>query len=307
MRLVSPAASSSPRSAAFIRAGGHQPRQQPVVGHAVQHDQAAAVEPALGHRIAAPGGHVRIEPGGPLGDGDLVRPDRVPGARGRQRVGDQVQHASRYPLGRPPDAAPAAQFMIVNRNGRYLPETTRDHGLALEGGHRAGQERVLGGEDRAQLPGPAAACPVERPEGLGELSLLPGQARGEPGLCTVCSGQPVQGGGRRGRLVRRQGEGGQPPGRGGQGGQRRVPLPRAPQHRRRAVRPGEAEPSAQRGGQRPPGQQQCPDRVGGRVPPADRGGEDEGAGRRARAGQAGAQARARARSARNGRRHGGGW
>ena len=68
-------------------------------------------------------------------------------------------------------------------------------------------------------------------------------------------------------------------------GQCRVPLPRAPEHRRPSVRPGEPEPAAQRRGQHPPGQQQRPDRVGGRVPPADRGGEREGARRRMPAGR----------------------
>ncbi len=246
---------------------------------------------------------MRIEPGGLLGDRDLVRPDRVPGARRRQGVGDQVQHTARNPLGRPPGAVPAppalpaARFMIVNRNGRYLSRTVHDH---------YGWAGVLGGEGRVKAPGPDAACPVERPEGVCELPLLPGQARSEPGMRPVPFGRPGEGRGRGFRLIHGQAEGGQPPGRGVQSRQRRVPLPRLPQHRRPPVRPGEPEPSAQRGGQHPPGQQQCPDRVGSYVPPADRGGEREGAGRRARAGQAGVQARARpgSRPARNGRRHG---
>ena len=266
-----------------VGAGGHEPRQQAVIGHAVQHDQAAPIEPALGHRVSAPGNHVRIEPGGPLSDRDLVRPDRVPGAGSGQGVGDQVQHASRHPLLAPSRTAPAAQFMIMCRNGRYLAKTAHDHG-------RAG---LLGGESGAQAAGWAGACCFECLEGLGELALFPGQARGQCGAGPVVFWQPGQGGRGGVWLIHGQGERGQAPGRGGQGRERRVPLPRSPQHGRPAVWSGAHEHCAQRGGQYPPGQQQRPDRVASRMPPADRGGEREGA-------------RRKARSARNGR-HGGGW
>ena len=227
---------------------------------------------------------MRIQPGLTLGQRDLVRPDRVPGARGGQRVRDQVQH----PPGHVRRGALATRFMIVSGNGRYLSQTAHDHGLGRRGG---GQEGLLGGEGGAQAAGGAAGSAVEGAEGLGEVAFAPGQAGGQDGTGLIVAGEPVHGGCRRGGLVRGQGEGGQAAGRADQRRQCRVPLPRAPQHRRPAVRPGQPEPAAQRHGQHPPGQQQRADRVGDRVPPADRDGEREGAGRRVHAG----------------RGHGGGW
>ena len=277
-----------PRLARMSARPGHAPGQQPVIGHAVQLDQAAAVDAALGHRVAGSGRDVRVEPGLALGQRDLVRPDRVPGAV----VGSaSVTRCSTRPgtcAARAAPPRPLARFMIVSGNGRYLPKTAHDHGL---GRGLGGQEGLLGGEGGAEAAGLAAGGAVEGSQGFGEAAFAPGQAGGQDGAAPVVPGEPVHGGCRRGGLIRGQGEGGQAAGRAGQRRQCRVPLPRAPEHRRPSVRPGEPEPAAQRRGQHPPGQQQRPDRVGGRVPPADRGGEREGARRRMHAG----------------RGHGGGW
>ena len=228
---------------------------------------------------------MRVEPGLALGQRDLVRPDRVSGAGGRQRVRDQVQHPPRHVHRRASatrfvarSGFPAARFMIVARNRCYLPRTGHDHGSALWGG---GQKGSLGGEGGAEAAGAPAGGAVQGVEGVGEAAFAPGQAGGQHRWRRV---ESAQGGRRRGGLVRGQGEGGLAPGRGGQRHQRRVPLPRAPEHRRPPVGPGQPEPAAQRGGQHSPGQQQRPDRVGGRVPPADRGGERERARRRVHAG-----------------------
>ena len=271
----------------LVRAGREDRREQAVVGDAVEDDQPAAVEPSRGHGISAPGDDVRIQARRSLGSDDLVGPDRVPGAGGRQRVGDQVQ-----------DAARGASFMIAGRNGRFSTRTARDHGLALGGGLAdagvgAGEDGLLGEEGGAEAAGSAgwggteAADPagwggVEGLDGVGEAAFAPGQAGGQDRAGTVVVGQRGDGGCCGCRLVGGQGEGGQAAGVGGQRGQRRVALPRAPQRCRASVRAGEAEGTGQRGRHHPPGQHQRADRIAGYVPPRDRGREAEHPRRRAR-------------------------
>ena len=181
--------------------------------------------------------------------------------------------------------------MIVSRNGRYLPKTVHDHGIASQDG-------TLGGEVGAQVAGPEAGGVVEGFDGLGEAAFAPGQAGGQPRAGAVAVGQPVQGGGRGFRLVDGQAERGQAPGRGVEHRQRRGPVPRTPQRGRPSVGSGEPEPSAQRRGQYSLGEDHGPDRVGGRVPPGNRGRERDSAGRHVRVVAAGPQ------SAQGGRHHG---
>ncbi len=186
-----------------------------------------------------------------------------------QRVVDQVQHA-----------AGSGRFMIVARNGRYLARTGHDHGIAAQDG-------LLGGEAGAQAAGAAAGRAVERLERVGEAAFAPGQAGGQYRAGVVVVGQPSQGGGRGLGLVDGQAERGQAPGRGVERGQRRGSVARAPQRRRPPVGPGEPEPSAQRRGQYSLGQDHGADRVGGHVPPGNRGRERESAGRHVRVAAAG--------------------
>ena len=212
---------------------------------------------------------------------DLVRADRVAGAGGGQRVVHQVQDAAGRPGG----------FMIVSRNGRYLPKTVHDHGIAAQDG-------TLGGEVGAQVTGAVAGGVLQGPDSLGEAAFAPGQAGGQPRAGAVAVGQPGQGGGRGFRLVDGQAERGQAPGRGVEHRQRRGPVPRAPQRCRPSVGSGEPEPSAQRRGQYSLGEDHGPDRVGGRVPPGNRGRERDSAGRHMRV------VAAEPQSAQGGRHHG---
>ena len=137
------------------------------------------------------------------------------------------------------------------------------------------QDGTLGGEAGAQAAGAEAAGAVERLDGVGQAALAPGQAGRQHRAGAVVVGQPAQGGGRGRGLVDGQAERGQPPGRGVERGQRRGSVPRAPQRRRPSVGSGEPEPPAQRRGQYSLGQDHGPDRVGGRVPPGNRGRERE--------------------------------
>jgi hypothetical protein len=116
---------------------------------------------------------VRVEPGFSLGQRDLVRPDRVPGAGRWQRVGDQVQHSSgtrRWAF--------ATCFMIMDSFGRYSVETIHDHG-------RVRQRALLGGEGGAEAAGAPAWGAVEGSQGVGEAAFAPGQAGGQDGAALV--------------------------------------------------------------------------------------------------------------------------
>ena len=231
--LGEPCGEFQPQGGRFVGAARHAPRQQPVVRDAVQRDQAPAVQPALGHREPAPGHHVRIQPGGLLGEHDLVGPDRVPRARGGQRVVHQVQDA----------AGRSGCFMIVGQKVVAIwPELAHDHGIARLGGARTARSaarRVR--RRRARRPG---AWPRVS-SGVGEAAFAPGQAGGQHGAGAIVAGQPGHGGGRGRRLIHGQAERGQAPGRGVERGQGRGPVPRAPQRRRPSVGPGEPEASAQ--------------------------------------------------------------
>ena len=238
-----------------------------MVRDAVQHDQAPAVQRALGHREAAPGHHVRVEPGGPLGQHDLVRADRVAGAGGGQRVVDQVQHAARG-LG----------FMIVAKMGAIWPELAMIMDLPAGGVRTAcsASRRVR----RRRARGPrawsrASSASVRRPSRQARRAASTGRARSSSGSRARAAAAALG-------LVDGQAERGQAAGRGVERGQRRGPVPRAPQRRRPSVGPGEPEPAAQRLGQYSLGQDHGTDRVGGRVPPGNRGRERESAGRHVR-------------------------
>jgi hypothetical protein len=268
----------------FVGARGDAPGQQAVIRDAVEHDQAPGVERALGHREAAPGDHVRIEPGCLLSERDLVRADRVPGARARERVVHQVEDA----------AGRSRRFMIMGRNGRYLPKTTHDHGFSCGGR----QDALLGGEGFAEAAGLRAVGVGQGLDGFGEAALAAGQAGGEDRAGAVVIRQPLQGGGSGLGLVDGQAERGQPPGRGVERGQRGGPVARAPQRRRPAIGPSEPQHAAQPLWQYSLGQDHGTDRVCGHVPPGNRGSERDGARRHVRA------AEACARPVRGGRHHG---
>jgi hypothetical protein len=248
----------------FVRPGGYVPREQAVVGNAVQRDQAPAVDHALGYGVTGSGYHVRVEAVGPLGHGDLVRSYGVPGAGGGQRVVDQVQDAAggRAELG--------GVLMIVGRNGRYLPRTGRDRGF--------------------QPSARAARRPLQGLEGLGDAAFAPGQAGGQDRPGAVVFGQPAQCRCRDRGLIDGQAERGQAPGRGLESRLGFIPVPGAPQQGRPPVRAGKPQASAQPVWQYSLGENQCADRVGGRVPPGDRRRERERSGRHVRAVEAVAQA-----------------
>jgi hypothetical protein len=294
-----------------VGAAGHPPRQQAVVRDAVQHDQAPAVDQALGHRVAAPRHHVRVEPVGALGQRDLVRPDRVPGARGGERVVDQVQHAP-GPGGHGGPRGPGGP-------GGYGGAGSPPVSGGIPGGRPPGastvppEEAQLGGEGLAQASCPAAVRGAGRLvkglDRLGEAAFAPGQASGQHRPGTVVFGEPAQCRGRGRGLVDGQAERGEAPRRGLERRPSRVPVARAPQYRRTPVRTGEPEPPAERARRYSLGENQCADRVGGRVPPGDRRRERKRAGRHVRVAEAVVQAVMEAgasgpRPTRGGRHHG---
>jgi hypothetical protein len=242
-----------------VHPAGHDPRQQPVVGDAVHGDPGPAVDRARRDGEADPGGDVRVEAHGPLGQRDLLRSDRVAGVGRRQRVGDEVQDTA---------------FGGVSRAFRAF---------RLLGGERqpSGLKHLDLGADRLPQPsGPPAGSAVEFAHRVRQPSLTVGEPGREPGARRVVHRQADQGRpGDRG-LIHRQAEGGQLGRRPFQGGERAAAVPRAPRSGGFAVGAGEPQQAAQRCGQRPPGERHRAHRVVGHVPQHHGGGEYDRSGRR---------------------------
>ena len=108
--------------------------QQPVVRHAVDQGDPAAIEVALGDRETGLGQHVRIQAGLLLGQRDLLGADGVTGVGGRQRVGDQVQHPARLGLERPaPPWQPLGPRDALFQHVQLAAERAEDLGLLAAG------------------------------------------------------------------------------------------------------------------------------------------------------------------------------
>jgi hypothetical protein len=75
-----------------VHPAGHDPREQTVVGDAVHRDGLAPVDGAGRDGEADPGADVRVHAREALGERDFLGADRVPGARRRQRVGDDMEN-----------------------------------------------------------------------------------------------------------------------------------------------------------------------------------------------------------------------
>ncbi len=147
------------------RPGERRVRADPVVRHALHALARRRTDPALREREARPRGEVRVEPDGPLGEGDLLGPDGVAVLAVGKRVGEEVEHpAGRRRPARPgagreagsPRRVEDAQLGLGTRDDQVAAPVVRGSGQPageLDGLLVApGRQRQVGEQTLTQLP-----------------------------------------------------------------------------------------------------------------------------------------------------------